>query len=641
MVLVDLTLTEWGHNMAGAPQGNQGIAAGAPSPYQNQMPMQGGGQPNIFQQASGAMTGAMGATGREMNYRPMAVGNYGYGAAQAGSQGYNPALGQSTGYNAAQAGSQGYTATQAGSQGYNAAQAESQGYNATQAESQGYNAAQAGAQGYNAATLSGSPTVTAQNVQAGQLAGMNLGAYINPYESQVVGQTLSDIERSRQMQANEAARQAQAAGAFGGSRSAILESETNRAFADQAARSAAQLRQAGFINAQQMAQQDIQRRMQADLANQGANLQAGTTTANLAQQAALSNQAATNQARQFGASAQNVASLQNMAAQNAARQFGAQAGNVASLQNAQLESQASQFGAQAANTAALQNMAAQNQASQFGAQASNVAALQNAQLSSQASQFGAQAANTAALQNMAAENAARQFGANAANQMTGQNLAALNQAGQFGASAANTAALQNMAARNQAGQFNASQALQAALANQQAGLQGSQQRLSAAGQMGTLGNLGFGMGQQVQQNMAQQGALQQALQQQIIDAARQQYQGYTGAPQQSLSYLAQALGMAPTPQTQTTKNQLGLMDYLGAGLGIYALSDMALKDNIQKIGQTKGGNNWYSWTWNDKAEKLGLSGESSGVIAQEIQKVRPEAVKEVDGYLAVNYSMVA
>jgi len=421
--------------------------AGAPVGGQAQQGVQG--QPNIFQQSAGAMTGAMGGTAQEMGYQPMYVGNYGYGAAQAGSQ------------------------------------------------------------GYNAATLAGSPTVTAQNVQAGQLAGTNLGAYTNPYESQVVGQTLSDLERSRQIQANELARQAQAAGAFGGSRSAILESEANRSYADQAARTAAQLRQSGFANAQQMAQQDIQRRMQADLANQQAGLQAGTTTANLAQQAALANQGA------------------------------------------------------------------------------------------------------------------------------------MNQAGQFGASAANQAALQNMAAMNQANQFTSGQGLQAALANQQAGLQGSQQRLSAAGQLGTLSNLGFGMGQQVQSNLSQQGALQQALQQQIIDAARQQYQGYTGAPQQSLSYIAQALGMAPTPQSQTTKNQLGLMDYLGAGLGIYALSDIALKDNIQKIGQTKGGNNWYSWTWNDKAEKLGLSGESSGVIAQEIQKVRPEAVKEVGGYLAVNYSMVA
>lgn len=412
--------------MAGAPQG--GLAANY------------GPQQNIFQQSSQALTGAIGGTAGEMAYRPGMVGQYGYGAAQAGSTGYNPALGRST----------------------------------------GYNAAQAGAAGYNAALVSGSPTVTAQNVTAGQIAGTNLDPYFNPYESQVVGQTLSDIERSRQMQANEAARQAQAAGAFGGSRSAILESESNRNFAEQAARSAAQLRQAGFTNAQQLAQQDIQSRMQADLANQGANLQAGTTTANLAQQAALSNQAALNQA----------------------------------------------------------------------------------------GQFGAQASNVAALQNMAAMNQARQFGAGAANTMASQNMAAMNQAGQFGAGAANTAALQNMSALNQSGQFNASQAMQAALANQQAGLQGSQQRLSAAGQLGTLGNLGFGMGQQLQSGMAQQGALQQALQQRIIDAARGQYQGYQDQPSTALGYLASALGVAPVPQTTTTSRQPGLFDYLTLGMSL-------------------------------------------------------------------------
>jgi hypothetical protein len=394
----------------------------------------------VFQQASGALTGAIGGTNREMGYQPGMVGQYGYGASQTGSRGYNAALGQSTGYGATQAGST----------------------------------------GYDASTLSGSPTVQAQNVQAGQLGSTNLNPYFNPFESQVVNQSLQDIERSRQIQQNQTAAQAEAAGAYGGSRSGVLEAETNRGFAEQAARTASQLRQAGFTNAQQMAQQDIATRMQASLANQGANLQAGTTTANLAQQAGLANQAALNQAGQFGAQAQNVASLQNMAAQN------------------------------------------------------------------QAAQFGAQAANT----------------------MTGQNLAALNQAGQFGAGAANTAALQNMAARNQAGQFNASQAMQAALANQQAGLQGSQQRLSAAGQLGTLGNLGFGMGQQIQSGMNQQGALQQAMMQRIIDAARQQYTGYQQQPATALGYLGSALGVAPVPQTTTTSRQPGLFDYLTLGASL-------------------------------------------------------------------------
>ena len=494
----------YNHNpsLAAPPTPQQATPPAPPAPQKVMSAQQ---PPNVFQQASGALTGAIGGTNREMGYQPGMVGQYGYGASQAGSRGYNVALGQSTGYGAAQTGST--------------------GYNAATGQATGYDASQAGATGYGAATLSGSPTVQAQNVQAGQLGSTNLNPYFNPFESQVVNQSLQDIERSRQIQQNQTAAQAEAAGAYGGSRSGVLEAETNRGFADQAARTASQLRQAGFTNAQQMAQQDIATRMQASLANQGANLQAGTTTANLAQQAGLANQSALNQAGQFGAQAQNVAALQNMAAQN----------------------QAAQFGAGAQNTMTAQNLAAMNQAGQFGAQAQNVASLQNMAAQNQASQFGAQAANT----------------------MTGQNLAALNQAGQFGAGASNTAALQNMAARNQAGQFNASQAMQAALANQQAGLQGSQQRLSAAGQLGTLGNLGFGMGQQIQSGMNQQGALQQAMMQRIIDAARQQYTGYQQQPATALGYLGSALGVAPVPQTTTTSRQPGLFDYLTLGASMF------------------------------------------------------------------------
>ena len=104
----------------------------------------------------------------------------------------------------------------------------------------------------------------------------------------------------------QAGAQASAAGAFGGSRQALMEAETNRAFAEQAARSAGQLRQAGFTQAQGMAQQDIAGRMQASLANQQAGLQAGTTSANLAQQAALANQAAGMRAGEFSASAAKI-----------------------------------------------------------------------------------------------------------------------------------------------------------------------------------------------------------------------------------------------------------------------------------------------------------------------------------------------
>ena len=89
------------------------------------------------------------------------------------------------------------------------------------------------------------------------IAGTDLSAYMNPYESQVVDQSLQDLERARQMQANQLGAQASQAGAFGGSRQAIMESELGRNYLDQAARTASGLRQAGFQNAQQLAGQDI------------------------------------------------------------------------------------------------------------------------------------------------------------------------------------------------------------------------------------------------------------------------------------------------------------------------------------------------------------------------------------------------
>jgi len=106
--------------------------------------------------------------------------------------------------------------------------------------------------------------------------------------------------------------------------------------------------------------------------------------------------------------------------------------------------------------------------------------------------------------------------------------------------------------------------------NQSAGLSGSTQRLNAANQLGSLSNLGFGMGQTIQNRMDQQGAMQQALQQQLINAGKNQYAGYTGAPAQSLQYLLSAVGGAPSAGNVTKSNEMGLMDYLKLAAGIKA-----------------------------------------------------------------------
>ena len=83
------------------------------------------------------------------------------------------------------------------------------------------------------------------------------------------------------------------------------------------------------------------------------------------------------------------------------------------------------------------------------------------------------------------------------------------------------------------------------------------------------------------------------------------------------------------------------LEGFGSGL-LGGFSDERLKENITHIG-TVDGINFYSWDWNDKAKEIGADRYPSyGAIAQEVQKIMPEAVhadKET-GYLRVNYDIV-
>ena len=110
-------------------------------------------------------------------------------------------------------------------------------------------------------------------------------------------------------------------------------------------------------------------------------------------------------------------------------------------------------------------------------------------------------------------------------------------------------------------------ARQADINNQSAGLTGSQNRQGAATNLANVSNLGFNMGQTIQGNMDQQGAMQQQQQQQLINKAKEAMAGYTGSPADSLQYLLAALGQAPSSSTTTTEKNPGLFDYLSLGLG--------------------------------------------------------------------------
>lgn len=111
----------------------------------------------------------------------------------------------------------------------------------------------------------------------------------------------------------------------------------------------------------------------------------------------------------------------------------------------------------------------------------------------------------------------------------------------------------------------AQSAAQQDIANQ---LAGRGLNLNAAGTLGNLANLGFGFGQQINQQQMQQGTMQQALMQQLIDAARGQFAGFTGSPLASTQAPLQALGAVPFGQTETTSQQPGLFNFLSLGLGL-------------------------------------------------------------------------
>ena len=164
------------------------------------------------------------------------------------------------------------------------------------------------------------------------------------------------------------------------------------------------------------------------------------------------------------------------------------------------------------------------------------------------------------------------------------------------------------------------------------------QQLAAAGQLGNLSQQGFNMGQSINQQQQQFGTMQQAINQALIDAARGQYSGFTGAPGQSLATSLAALSGANMGQQTSTQTQRpGLFNYLSLALG--ALSDIRLKDDIKPAGEI-GGIRFYTWNWNETGKRLADPKQPTfGVIADELAVSHPQHVaRGADGYLRVNYA---
>ena len=127
-------------------------------------------------------------------------------------------------------------------------------------------------------------------VSAPQFRGLlsqDIGAYQSPYQQQVIDLAMGDIQRQADIARGGAQDRAIRAGAFGGSRSALLESESQRPYAEQMARTAAGLRQSGFEQAQAAAQADLARQQQLGMFGSEQQQQRALQQAQLGQQAGI------------------------------------------------------------------------------------------------------------------------------------------------------------------------------------------------------------------------------------------------------------------------------------------------------------------------------------------------------------------
>lgn len=109
--------------------------------------------------------------------------------------------------------------------------------------------------------------------------------------------------------------------------------------------------------------------------------------------------------------------------------------------------------------------------------------------------------------------------------------------------------------------------------------------------------------------------------------------------QQGQNALAAAQAKANT--RQGLLGNLIKVGQIGAGFGQAAsgFSDRRLKTDITKIDEF-GPLPVYRWRWNEKAERLGLSGEEVGFMADEVAALAPDAVGMKHGYQTVDYAKV-
>lgn len=375
--------------------------------------------------------------------------------------------------------------------------------------------------------------------------------YMTPYMRSVLDvqkrEAVNDARRAQLIGDLGAARQ----GTYGGSRQLIAGLEREGDLRQQLGDIEARGMQSAFENAQQQFERDRAARMGAEQTDISSRLQTQQLGTQTGLQTALANLSAEQQAR----------------VNNQATQLQAQGMNAEQALRAALANQGADI------TRGQQNLQSQLQTQQLGTQTGLQAALANLDADSQSR-----------VQNLASQlqtqglNADQALRAALANQQAGL-----------------TTGQQNLQSLLSTQQLGAQVGLDALRANQQASLEaqrmaeqsrqfGSQQQLAGLGQAGglaqTLGNLG-----QLQQQgdisrlnfQTQQGAMEQALQQQYLDTAYQDFLRQRDFPLEMLqqySSLLRGVPVAPNSTTTSYAPNPGIaQQLLGTGLGALGMAN--------------------------------------------------------------------
>jgi hypothetical protein len=151
----------------------------------------------------------------------------------------------------------------------------------------------------------------------------------------------------------------------------------------------------------------------------------------------------------------------------------------------------------------------------------------------------------------------------------------------------------------------------------------------AAGQAAYPSIMGAPMG--MYEAIGDVGAQRRAMTQEAINQAQQKYGYEAQAPQTALSqYMANISG----DYGGTSKSTPSALSSLGQIVGIMgAISDVRAKENITPVGKYKGMNVYdFNYKWSPERHR--------GLIAQEVEQVKPEAVGDINGLKYIDYGKV-